>query len=234
MDIIPIYSLKPSISADVSSDNRFLRVNGQDGVELFNLFPSPGEPMNVEISQQVGMKFSRLVNIPQDANKPLGIARADIKPDDNFGRDALMLIRKGIPYETSLVFDNQGASNGSDIRVIIMHVLQDHEDILSTIALLYIRDEELIGEEENIVAVLDILGFSKTMFTASLDDIENKLMKGLMGALSFTQIYSGGLLLNDSQGNLYTPNLAVQIEHGIISDTIVIYPEKHSSTPFWS
>lgn len=234
MDIVPVYSLKPGMSADVSANNRFVRINGQDGVELFNLFPSPGEPMNAEIGQQVGVEFSRLVEIPQDARKRVGIARADIKPDDEFSRDALMLIRKGIPYETNLVFENQGASRGSDIEVVITRVLQDRENVLSTIALLYIRDEEVIGEDENIVAVLDVLGFSETMSTESLDDIENKLVNGLIGALSFTQMYSGGLLLNDSQGNLCTPKLAVQIERGIMSDTIVLYPKKHSSTPFWS
>jgi hypothetical protein len=88
-----------------------------------------------------------------------------------------------------------------------------------------------MNHDERVVAVLDILGYSRLMETYSLDRLEELIVAGLMGTLGTAKLLSGEAIVVGSAGQLYEYADLVEIEYGIISDTIVLYPKPRVPDP---
>jgi hypothetical protein len=90
-------------------------------------------------------------------------------------------------------------------------------------------------KDENLVAVLDILGYSDLMLRHSLDTLETIIVNGLLGTLLTAKIVSGEYVVvaNEvaDENELIEYSELVQVEYGIISDTIVLYPKVDIEKP---
>jgi hypothetical protein len=84
--------------------------------------------------------------------------------------------------------------------------------------------------DENIVAVLDILGYTRLLEEMSLDDLESLIQRGILGSLHTAKLLSGEVVVVDD-GALRGYEKIVRIEYAVVSDTIILYPKHAISSP---
>jgi hypothetical protein len=85
--------------------------------------------------------------------------------------------------------------------------------------------------DENIVAVLDILGYSQLLEEMSMDALESLIEHGLLGALYTAKLLSNEIVVVDEGWELREYSKLVNVEYGVISDTIVLYPKVGVNNP---
>jgi hypothetical protein len=88
-----------------------------------------------------------------------------------------------------------------------------------------------LQKDENLVAMLDLLGFSGIMTKLSLDEIEHRFTVGVLQMLWLVESISTGVAICDKRGNLAMPLAAATLEYGVISDTVVLYPRRNAEEP---
>lgn len=80
--------------------------------------------------------------------------------------------------------------------------------------------------DNNVVAVLDLLGFSQIIEKESLDEIECRYTQTLMSGLTLSGLASIGAFVFDGKGNLDAGEDLWTVSFGVFSDTVVIYPRR--------
>lgn len=85
--------------------------------------------------------------------------------------------------------------------------------------------------DENIVAVLDILGYTRLLEAMSLNDLQELIQNGILGALHTSQLLSGEVLVIDRDGALCEYSKVLTVKYGVISDTIILYPKPGADNP---
>jgi len=84
-------------------------------------------------------------------------------------------------------------------------------------------DVVVLAEDERLVAVMDILGFSQMLRTLSLDELEAKLRRDIFAGLATVQFLSKDFLVMKPDKELLEVPELEQFECAIISDTVIIY-----------
>lgn len=88
--------------------------------------------------------------------------------------------------------------------------------------------------DQNIVAMLDLLGFRDIMARQSLDTIEQRYRLLLSGSLTLAGIASTGAVVFDEAGDLDLGADLWSVSFGVFSDTVVLYPKRFVETPLTS
>jgi hypothetical protein len=89
-------------------------------------------------------------------------------------------------------------------------------------------------KDQNVVAMMDLLGFRDIMARESLDAIEKRYRLALSGSLALAGIASTGAVVFDESGNLDLGADLWNVSFGIFSDTVVLYPKRFAETPLIS
>ncbi len=87
------------------------------------------------------------------------------------------------------------------------------------------------SEDQSVVAMLDLLGFSRIMEEQSLDEIERRYTQHLMGAVTMAAFSSIGAFVFDDDGNLDSSEDLWTVSFGAFSDTVIIYPGRLVDQP---
>lgn len=88
--------------------------------------------------------------------------------------------------------------------------------------------------DENVVAVMDLLGLRDIIARESLDAIEQRYRRALSGSLALAGIASTGAVVFDESGDLDLGSDLWNVSFGIFSDTVVLYPKRFAETPLSS
>jgi hypothetical protein len=85
--------------------------------------------------------------------------------------------------------------------------------------------------DENVVAVIDILGYTRLLEEMTLDDLQSLIQHGILGALHTAKLLSGEVVVLDEVGALREYEKVVRVEYVVISDTIILYPKRGTDRP---
>lgn len=219
--------LVPESKVSISQDRKILRIEQLGETQFIN----PLQPKK-KISVSNPTHFDTLIEVPESADRACVLIKCDMAFEGNFTPKALDLIKKGAHYTTILAGDSQ--VNLSDITAEIQcdfgFVLSESSHGAILLGVLHAVPQQLV-DDENVVAVLDILGFSNIMMTESIEEIESNYTQTLMGVLNFVGFTSVGGFILDESGNLEVAEGLWTISYGVFSDTVVMYPKKLIQNP---
>lgn len=88
--------------------------------------------------------------------------------------------------------------------------------------------------DQNVVAMMDLLGFRDIMARESLDAIEQRYRLALSGSLALAGIASSGAIVFDESGDLDLGADLWNVSFGVFSDTVILYPKRFAETPLTS
>jgi hypothetical protein len=230
-DVVAINWLIPGSKVLVTEDKRSLRIqtNLDDSCNTQDYRVELGPPANiVEINTRKASEreFKYTVDVPASADRPAVLVYSYMEFTDNFTKTAVGAIGKGYPYVTTLEGPIDPDNPNLEAEIQFWLVLHENNAGALLLGILSKAESRLFADSENLVAVLDVLGFSKMMAEVPLET----LYRSLTGTLSQLVFMSGfiatGAMVFDERGNIQMPEELETISYGMFQDTVVLYLKK--------
>jgi len=137
-------------------------------------------------------------------------------------RDTLRFLRAGHAVSDRLAGPPPDGSHG-EMRRSLLALLREDADHVYAVGVVVRLDAGPLGPDDNLVAVLDILGFREIVRRHTLDELQSKLAGALLGALDLAVELSSVAFLLDDAGRPRRSPLTERVQHAIMSDTILLY-----------
>ncbi len=226
MRITTLDGLIPGGTLELSESPLLIRSKLGDEVSVTD----PLEPER-KLPADTSAPFNEILAMSATAETNVLIARFDLDEEEQLDDEVLSLIRNGAQYTVSLGQGDDEDPGSPELHAVMFYVLREGTGGLSLLGLLDIAPPRIFDDDENAVAVLDILGFSNIIRDTSLDELEKKFTNGILGILMVASGLSSGAIVFDDDQNLQFPELASQVAYGVISDTLVLYPKPGTQEP---
>jgi hypothetical protein len=210
MRIVPICPLVTAVELDVARN--IIRVTAQGQKKVFDAYGStlPLTGSHPEAS------FETILTC-QD---PVAVVRVGVDHHE-ISSDLLALLAQGNPLTVPLDDLSARDPNGKQWSLTLLYLLPSTGET-QLLGIIETQEKALLTNDERLVAVLDILGFSQLLNTLSLDELENKL-QDVFKAVAFAELFAKDVLLMTPTEELANVPELQQLAVAIISDTIVIY-----------
>jgi len=145
--------------------------------------------------------------------------------------EQLGLIRNGATYTVGLGKNSGREGEAEQLRGVMFFVFKEAAEEATLLGFIDFAPPRPLTKDENVVAMLDLLGFSNIMASHSLDEIERRFTVGVLQLLWLVESLSAGIAIFHKRDNLSMPREAAALEYGVISDTIVLYPKNNAEQP---
>jgi len=234
MLVQPLVGFESSGSLSISPDKSILKVIRDREEKFIDPFLSGPLSTQTDLCAPDGTTFREILSISKDSPKRYVIARVELYKDDKLSKKKLDLIDLGMTCTIPLdkLQGHLPDDNCSELLMTLFHVLRKTKNSRSILAIIEIADPSQIKTDENVVAVMDLLGFSNIMRTVSLDELEQRFTNGLGASLAYGSLLSCQFLVFDRKGNIInlTEDMS-PISYGVISDTVILYLRDKNNSP---
>lgn len=218
MKIFPLCALVTEIELDFTRN--IIRVTTQGEKKILdamgNATPLAKPPK--------GSTFTKVMT----SQTPCAVVRSEIDEQDGLSAATVELIEQGNPMTIPMDELSSSDPEGRQWNLILFHVLRRSSDGTHVLALLEAEEDTTLAQDERLVGVMDILGFSQMLRTLSLDELETKLQRDIFAGLATVQFLSKDFLVMRPDKELVEVPELEQLECAIISDTLIIYLKSNS------
>jgi hypothetical protein len=231
MVVTTIAPLRAGTKVSIARKRNIVKIAFGEEVSFFDVSSSEAQVYERPTDAR---EFTEFVSISDECPTLVILTRFDLDADEAPDREGRELIRQGAHYTVNLGQADEDDPNSRELRAVLFYVLRDSPEQTSLLGLIDLAPERVLSKDENVVAVLDLLGFSNIIRTYSLDELEQKFTQGLLGLLRFLESLSSGALAFSEDDIAEMPGLASRISYGVVSDTIVLYPGQSTEQPLTS
>jgi len=175
------------------------------------------------------IRFKELFSIPSTAQFGGMLCLCRIGPEEGLSNETLRILKAGVGYYCDIPLDlGPEPSEEQPAIVRLLHVLQRTSTEAIALGLLTIDKRTVLSKDENLIAMVDILGFSdimsKELARSSMDEFETRLVNTLIApALAIGTTLSFDSFIIDENDEVVVSEQMLPLEVALISDTILLY-----------
>jgi len=225
--IQPLFHLDLGASVDLSQDTEVIRITLKNKTSFVSTWG--GREGTPEISAPTRpIRYESLFSVAESA--PFGglLCRVEFGPDDGVAQESFRLLQTGAGYVATIPLDELVPVKDRKRAVLqVLYVIKMVHGKTVTLGLITI-DEMILEQDENVVAVLDILGFTEimasTLSSQTMDDFEKLLVNTILSPSKFSASFlSSDALFFNEKNDLMLPEEGQALNCVFISDTIILY-----------
>jgi hypothetical protein len=219
----------------LSSDGGVVQIEHEDPRRI--VLVDPFDPQRVILPTDTAPGgFTEVCTTTPTSPERFIVGRLDIETrKDKLSRAERRLLDEGVPYSINLdLFGEEPAA--PETETLILRVLRRTQKGYSALCLTSLVKEQILGNDENLVAMLDLLGFTEIMRSHTIEEVEKKLSDGVDFALASMQLMSKAALVFSADNDVLNINSEEfdTVRHGVFADTVIIFPADKRHAPLES